>query len=148
MFPITITIHNFNELEAVLAALDPPESRPPVALTDLVKPDPKSDPKSDPKPQAEKTAPAAPTPPAAATPPSAATAPTAAPAPADKPVDYATLSGAVLKLMKLDPTAPAKIAAELGFKTFKEMKEAENAVAVFAKAYPLVQAAIAQAEAV
>lgn len=142
MFPITITLHTASELTAVMNALGATgvvleESAP-------VKPETKP----DPKPQAEKTAPAAPTPPAAATPPSAATAPTAAPAPADKPVDYATLSGAVLKLMKLDPAAPAKIAAELGFKTFKEMKEAENAVAVFAKAYPLVQAAIAQAEAV
>jgi hypothetical protein len=108
-------------------------------------PAPKVEAKPDPKPQAEKTATQAPAaaPKPAATPPSAATAPTAAPS-----VDYATLSSAVLKLMKLDPTAPAPIVKSLGFDTFKLMKEAENASELFAKALPLVQAKIAELEAV
>lgn len=151
MFPITITL-TFSSLAELLAyqeSLAALQGTPSPALTgsndkkDIVTQ--MSAP--DPKPQAEKTAPAAPTPKAAATPPSAATAPTAAPA-ADKPVDYSALAGAVLKLMKLDPAAPAPIAKALGFDTFKLMKEAENASELFAKALPLVQAKIAELEAV
>jgi hypothetical protein len=89
-----------------------------------------------------------PTPPAAApapaaTQPTAATAPTAAPSKGDA-VDYATLSKAVLDLMKLDQAAPGAIAQSLGFQTFKLMKEAENAQELFAKALPLVKAKTAE----
>lgn len=62
-------------------------------------------------------------------------------------VDYATLSAAVLKLMKLDGDAAGAIAKELGYETFKKMKEAENAGPLFAKAHAAVTAKIAELEA-
>jgi len=102
-----------------------------------------------PKPKAEKPAKAAAPAPSA---PTAEAAPVAAPAPKAEPsapvVDYAQLSTAVLKLMKLDPAAAGPIAKGLGFETFKLMKEAENAAEVFAKAKALVDAKIAELEAV
>ena len=165
MFPITITLHNPAQLNVVLAALGalPAANRAtPVAVqhaavddTAGLEPAPAKKPKATPAPQPAAAAPSQPTAEAAVA--AAPAKSTAAPAPqsstapaaaASSAVDYAQLAAAVLKLMKLDAGSAPAIAKGLGFETFKQMKEAENAGEVFAKALALVNEKIAELEAV
>jgi cell division septation protein DedD len=161
MYPITITLHNPAQLNAVLAALGTTpvaaQSVQHAAVDDTagLEPQPAKKPKATPAPQPAAPAPsqptaevavaAAPAKSTAAPAPQSSTAPAAA---ASSAVDYAQLSTAVLKLMKLDSGAAPAIAKGMGFDTFKQMKEAENAGEVFAKALGLVTAKIAELESV
>lgn len=167
MFPITITLHNPAQLNAVLAALGtapapaldlPQISAQHAAADDTAGLEPAPAKKSKatsvekaapaPTPRTAKAeAAAAPEKTAAASAPSAPSAANAAQA-STAAVDYAELSKAVLKLMKLDSAAAAPIAKALGFETFKQMKEAENAGEVFAKALAAVNEKLAELETV
>lgn len=164
MFPITLTIHNNAQLNAVLAALGTAPLPTTIAAQHAAVDDtagleqPKAEakkPKATPAPQPAAPAPSprtaeaavadAPAKSTAAPAPQSSTAPAAA---ASSAVDYAQLSTAVLKLMKLDAGSAPAIAKGLGFDTFKQMKEAENAGEVFAKALGLVNEKITELEAV
>ena len=125
MFPITITLHNGDQLNAVMAALHKAAVADEPAISEAPG-------KSAPTP-AEKTTTAARSPrtakvaeAAAPEKTDAAPAQPAAPAEAAPPastaaVDYPTLQKAVAKLFAKDAKAPVQIAKDLGFDTFKAM---------------------------
>lgn len=152
MFPITITIHDPEQLSAVLTALGTPLAAP------------AAEPKADAKPKrstaasaAEKTAvltadqqaavddtaglgngqgaATAPTPPTAKVEEAAAPEKTAgasgqsaasaeaAPQASTAAIDYPTLQAAVLKLHKQDPAKAKSIATSMGFENYKAMPQ-------------------------
>lgn len=139
MFPVTITLHDASQLNAVLAALGnapaaqeapapapkaqkakPAATQPAVeqAQKAVAAPAPVVESPSDPKPVAEPSAPAA----------------TAAPAASS--IDYATLQKAVFKLAGLSREETMALAKSFGVGTFKELPETkwpEALIAVNAK---------------
>lgn len=145
MYPLTITIHNDQQLNAVLAALRPAPSPFPqihgassTACDDQHAPEPQASKETAAAP-VEKPSRASPAPsprtaeaveaaapastavessPAA---PSAETAPQASTAATD--VAYTDLQRAILKLHAKDPQATQAIAAEMGLPNFKPLKE-------------------------
>jgi hypothetical protein len=123
MFPITITLHNAQQLVAVMsliAPLAPQESSPSEAPE-----------KSQAKPKSATTARSQPTAEAAQSKgdpstaaPATSTEVTKQPATANSAadaVDYPTLQKAVAKLFAKDAKAPVQIAKDLNFDTFKAM---------------------------
>ena len=130
MFPITITLHDAGQLNAVLAALGaaPAAAAAPVTAKPAKVDKPKAEPVTLSKTQTDamdETAGLEPKPGNAQPAATAATQPTAevvkADAPAPKVVTYAELQAAVLKLHKADPTAAKPIAEGMGFPNFKAM---------------------------
>lgn len=126
MFPTTITIHNMIDLQRVIAALNG-DAAPAKTEAAIAKNSPSS--RATPartEPTASvaadgaqgKTADAS-----AQSAGSAEAAPQASTAASDKPVTYADLQAAVLKLHKADATAAKPIAEGMGFANFKAMPE-------------------------
>ena len=138
MFPITITLHDVAQLNAVVAALahlTGGASKPGLALEsgELIPADKLGETKQAPgKPSAAKTAPsprtaeAAPSPsaPSDAAPATQTTA--TEPAAAATSVAYPDLQKAVLTLHKMDPAAAVPIAKGLGADTFKGLVDADS----------------------
>ena len=133
MFPITVTLHNAGQLQAVIAALNAEAAAP--AASPSAAPAKAKDPKN------VKGQPA-PSPTASATDaktqsatvgetgndaPAASAKPTAEvakeDAPAAKAVSYAELQAAVLKLHRADSNAAKPIAEGMGFPNFKAMPD-------------------------
>jgi hypothetical protein len=158
MFPITLTIHNTAQLNAVMAALaDKPVIKPGVALESgefipagvsaeekaavlapAEAPGKPSAATTARSPRTAEAAPSQPAPSAAAPAPAPTPTPPAADAASASPqVTYPDLQKAVLTLHKMDPTAAQPIARGLGADTFKLLKPEQ-----WAEALRLVNAAI------
>ena len=147
MFPVTITLNDVAQLNAVMAAL---ALTPEAPKAEVVKKEPATK-----KPAATQGTPASGQPTATADVGTAApektvaeSSPTAAPAEVAQPAstaaekfDYALLQKAVMKLHSIDPSAPVPIAKSLGFPTFKALPEDK-----WAEAHRLVTEAIAAKE--
>jgi hypothetical protein len=116
MFPITITLHDALQLNAVMAALALPSEAPEKSQ---VKPKPATTVRS-PR-TAEAAADVAPEQSTAKPEPQPDTAKAATASSAADVVDYPTLQKAVAKLFAKDAKAPVQIAKDLGFDTFKAM---------------------------
>jgi hypothetical protein len=143
VFPLTITLTNLAQLNAVMAALAGGANAVvsnnlavEAAMADTVDPTPKAE--APGKPSAAKTARSQPTVEAAPSPtapsdaapaPSTEATPPAAAAPSAS-VAYPDLQKAVLTLHKMDPTAAVPIAKSLGADTFKLLPEAKWAEAL------------------
>lgn len=129
MFPITITLHNAGQLQAVIAALNaesaPPAGAPTTAAEVKAERDATGSTMAEAKAAVKAKETEAPAEGNAAQ--AASAQPTAkadkADAPEQKAVTYAELQASVLKLHKLDSNAAKPIAEGMGFPNFKAMPD-------------------------